>query len=572
MHPSSSRFATLSAIFSMMLLLLGLAAAPLPATIFTVGSDGACTHASISAALFAALPAGADEVRIARNLTYTNQYLHLTDWSPATVGPLTLAGGYDTCSDVTPSGQTVLSGQAGNPVIEVDTSLQATSEVTIRGLELKDSGAEGLRVVGGGQVVAQSSRLNNNGGGGAAVVDGAELSLDVNSEVGFNLDSGISCLTGAQVFTAAHVHDNSAVAGGGVVAGSSCTMNILASSWIVGNAASFGGGIYASSSATVLVDGVQSGGFGTRVDSNDATDQGGGIYATGAATTVTVRNAHVNANVAGLEGGGLWASLGAKILLDRVSSTCFDQGRCSSLSGNQVTQNNLAVPGAAAWAESGADIEIYQTFIEENSVNAASNNGSVLYATGAGSTITVEGVQLWNNLEADALFEGASGAHLSIAFVTASHNVYDGEQETSPLALTGGSTATLNSSIFFPNLPVVVAGGSTITEADCLIVSNSTGLGSSFIDTSDPLFVQATTGNLRLQISSPAIDFCDTSLYSPLHEDRDHEARGFDLAANGNGSPGPVGGIFDLGMDEVRPLFADGFGTGNTSAWSATVP
>ncbi len=42
-------------------------AALLPAAIFTVGSDGACTHATITAALVASLAAGPDEIRIARN-------------------------------------------------------------------------------------------------------------------------------------------------------------------------------------------------------------------------------------------------------------------------------------------------------------------------------------------------------------------------------------------------------------------------------------------------------------------------------------------------------------------------
>lgn len=553
-------------------LVLGpLVGSPLSAATFKVGSDGACTHATIGAALVAALAAGADEIRIAQNQTYTNVSLHLTDWSPATVGPLTLVGGFPTCAAATPSGWTELLGQAGNPVIDVDTASQATSQVTLRGLQIK-GGLEGLRVDGGGRVSVDASRLVSNVGSGAVVSNGGELTLTVDNEVAFNSNTGVACFTGSLVNSAAHIHDNDATGGGGVSAGSGCEVNLLPQSWVINNQATVGAGIYASSGASVLVDGVLSGGLGTLVNSNDAVDQGGGIYATGAGTTVTVRNAQVDSNVAGLEGGGLWAGLGAKIVLDRVTGGCFNPARCSSLSNNQVTQGNSAVPGAAAWAESGADIEIYQTFVEGNSVSATSDNGSVLYATGAGSTLTVEGLQLWNNLEADALFEGASGAHVQIAFVTASRNVHNGSPVTSPLALSGGSTATVNSSIFYPNLPFIVLDSSSISEVDCVIVSNTTGIGGSFVVTSDPLFVGSTVGNLRLQLASPAIDFCDTAQYVPQHDDRDHEARGFDLAVNANGSPGVSGGIYDLGMDEVRPLFADGFGTGSASAWSTVVP
>ena len=83
---------------------------------------------------------------------------------------------------------------------------------------------------------------------------------------------------------------------------------------------------------------------------------------------------------------------------------------------------------------------------------------------------------------------------------------------------------------------------------------------------------EATAGNLRVSPNSPAVDYCDAFNYLPQHFDGDHEARGFDLSFNANGSPGVAGGLYDLGFDEVRPLFADGFATGNTSAWSSVVP
>ena len=143
-----------------------------------------------------------------------------------------------------------------------------------------------------------------------------------------------------------------------------------------------------------------------------------------------------------------------------------------------------------------------------------------------------------------------------------------------PIALTTNATATLNSSVFYPNLPVFLGSGGALSEVDCLILSNTSGLpgGATFISTADPLFANPIVGNLRLRTDSPAVDYCDTLGYAPLHFDGDHEARGFDLASNPNGTPGVNGGLFDLGFDEVRPLFADGFFSGNTSAWSSAVP
>ena len=129
------------------LALLGAGSSVLPAAIFTVGSDGACTHATITNALVASLAPGADVIRIATNQTYNNLYIHLTDWSSATVGQVTLAGGYDNCSDTTAGSlTTTIDGQATNPVVEVDIGSQPNSLVVLRNLVLTGSGEEGLRV------------------------------------------------------------------------------------------------------------------------------------------------------------------------------------------------------------------------------------------------------------------------------------------------------------------------------------------------------------------------------------------------------------------------------------------
>jgi hypothetical protein len=88
----------------------------------------------------------------------------------------------------------------------------------------------------------------------------------------------------------------------------------------------------------------------------------------------------------------------------------------------------------------------------------------------------------------------------------------------------------------------------------------------------DPRFAAPAQGDLHLHPQSPAVDFCNIAAYAPAHGDGDGQARGFDLGSNPNGTPGVPGGLFDLGFDEVRPLFADGFETGGTSRWSAVTP
>jgi len=82
---SSTRRRRIQKLSALALLLSASGASLLPAAIFTVGSDGACTHATINNALLASLAAGADEIRIARNQAYTNLYIHLTGWRPRRV-------------------------------------------------------------------------------------------------------------------------------------------------------------------------------------------------------------------------------------------------------------------------------------------------------------------------------------------------------------------------------------------------------------------------------------------------------------------------------------------------------
>ena len=60
-----------------------LAAADSGAAVFTVGSDGDCTHANILAAVIAASNngAGLDEIRLATNQTYSNVIAPITSHS-----------------------------------------------------------------------------------------------------------------------------------------------------------------------------------------------------------------------------------------------------------------------------------------------------------------------------------------------------------------------------------------------------------------------------------------------------------------------------------------------------------
>lgn len=551
------------------------------AAIIRVGAVGdvACDQNDIDLAILqAALNGQDDEIRIARNQTYTNEYLHLTSFPDV----LLLRGGFDNCADTTANGRTTLNGRNNQPVVEVDGG--TASDVRLQGLTLVTPAAgttEVVRVEEAGRLLADDSDFTGGAAGGLTIsgVD-AEVSLSFTTSVHGNdglSGGGIVCGTGGTLVTAGLVTGNTAsFNGGGIFAVESCSITLANGAWVHGNDAGFdGGGIYLASGADLIAAGGA--GVGLRIFDNTAGDQGGGIFAHMPGTTALLNNAHVDENLAEVTGGGLFAFDGATITMDRVAPTsgCVDPVRCSTLSLNELVSGTN---GSAAAAAGGGDVFLNQTFVEGNVIPEAELFGSVLHASGTGSQIKTESVQLFGNTGADAVFESQLSAFVWATFTTAARNRWDNggtPTEARGFFLANGGTGRINSSVFWPTAGQFVGGGgSAFTQVDCLVTSTTTGLpaGATFVSVVDPLYENLGTGDLAPRPGSPAVDFCDTFRYAPLHNDLRHATRGHDHATNPNGFPGVTGGVQDVGAYEQHELFADGFESGDTTRWSSTSP
>ena len=113
---------------------------------------------------------------------------------------------------------------------------------------------------------------------------------------------------------------------------------------------------------------------------------------------------------------------------------------------------------------------------------------------------------------------------------------------------------------------LVALGGAPAPDIHCVLSSHPLA-GSEVLVGEDPSF--AGPGDYRLSIASPAIDFCDGSRAGGAYGDLDGELRGTDQP----GVPDRFAGAhFDLGFDEFlgapTSIFADGFESGTTGAWS----
>ncbi|RLE27664.1 MAG: hypothetical protein DRJ65_02150 [Acidobacteria bacterium] len=547
--------------------IIAIQASAVSADIFYVGDGGAgagCIGTDIVDALVAAaVSTGPDEIRVVRNRQHINQWIHLTDWDPALVGSLTIVGGYDTCTDAVWSGRTTLIGRTGKPVFEIDT-VGETSNVTLRNLEILGitGGEEGVLVEGASTVSIENCQIRDHQKGGIAATSGANVTIDFSFVINNTrlFGGGIFC-DAATVTSAAGVYLNNGTLGGGAVyAAGGCTLSLVEGSWIDSNTATDGGGVFATTGAQVDI-------FGAHVVSNIATEEGGGIYAAGVGTLVRVFNASVSDNQAADFGGGFYVEDGATVINDRDGGPCFDSVRCAQISGNTLTGAGF---GSAVYITMGGSVSLIQTYVENNS--GPGNTGFVFFATGTNSSLNLEGVQVWNN-GAGVLFLGEASAVIEAAYVSAAGNLNDTGDDPWLMQLLSNASTLLYSSILWDTYGVTASGGGSVTQADCLIVNDSTGLdGGTFISVVDPMFRDPANGDLRLKVASPAVDYCDDFVYSPLHPDLGHELRGYDLAEATNGNPGPDGGIFDIGADEIYYFFEDGFEGGTTSGWILSMP
>jgi len=557
----------------LVVLLVAFGAPAASADTFTVGGDVNCDFSTIDQALAAAAFNGTDThdvIRIADNQSYDLEDLLIPNH------PVTLIGGHSSCGDTTPSGQTTIdgAGAASAPVIEVSGSSSGLKTVELVNLVVSGGEEGGLDVTGSNHVILTNTFVssNDNDFGGGVYVSGSDalVWVDPDSAVVSNDSSsaggGIYCSNGGTVLVEGLVATNQAGGNGGGIFVDDCLVNSFAGGSFQGirsnDADLSGGGIYAGGGADVNLIGLSD--QPAEVASNEALSTGGGIYARGSGTSVTATDTWITGNRA-VVGGGVYVAASATFEMHRVEDSCGFDPRCSVLSDNVATANGALGGGVAV--HTGALADVRQTYLEGNS----SDFGAAGSVDGAGSRLFLESDVLAENVGNDILTT-VSGGHLWAAFVTGAYNTAPSMNQVA-FYTTGSSTDMVeiySSVVYEPEGPVYGGGAVGATHVlDCLVVANDFGLpaASTRVSEADPDFVDPSGDDYHLSQSSPAVDYCDTAFAAPSDRDIDQQIRGHDAS----GIPS-LHGIQDLGADELRGLFADGFESGDTSAWSSTSP
>ncbi len=559
--------------------------------VLTVGNDAACNYLAtvgsnglqqaIDAAAGDANGAGATLIRLANTGTYVNRRFFINDLADQSIE---IVGGYSSCSATSPTGTTFFDRGTATPgpVFLID-AVAAGQVVTLQNLRVTggDNGSGGgLELRNNNFLLLDDVRVESNtatDGGGLSVADtddgvsttvwmlGATRLVSNQATNG----GGLRCSgAGASVVldTDVTINANSAVRGGGIRALSGCQVGSFASfpSGIFSNVATEdGGGAHLTGGARLtLIGGAGSFGFGdasrrTTLDGNTAERSGGGIYASDAGTRVSALDSWIVANSADAdddgigEGGAVRLWSGARLAMDRTlaGAACHDPLRCSRLGGNS------AASGGAVYA-TGNDVEIdlRQTWIESNSASnlatamLISNGGGDLGRPGRllmeGNMIVGHDTSTTSSGGLQGVVDLQSNTRATIAFTTFASNLTSSNGRN--IIMFNDVDLDLYTSILWETSGQALRAiwdADTRGSVDCLLTFDDANLppGAFGILGDNPQLDL----NYLLTGASPAIDYCDSAVYSPSETDILGTARGNDTV----GAPNILG-PFDLGAHE----------------------
>lgn len=580
-------------LLSALLLPIALAFAPAArAEVFRVGGDVHCTHASLAAALAAAVANGPghDEIRLTVDAQTTQARFSIEHTD------VLIAGGYTACGVVAPgpAAQSLVVGNGHDTVFYIGNGRQ----VELRQLAITNGGRHG--VANGDFAVGGGVWLN----GGVAVLRGVRVMFNR-----ARLGGGVA-VTGSSVMAIhggdlrAEIDHNEAMLGGGIYVGERATVRIGNDNVsVVHNAANgsanawenAGGGIYANGGAgtasTVDVGWLDADPDlpmpvprGFLLANNVSTGDGGGIALRGA-TSFLATEATIRDNVAGGSGGGIYLygnqiGAGASVQIHRRLAFLPAWLRnCEGLHGCNALTGNVARTGGAVMVMHG-QLRLGQLLVAGNRSTdgggAAIHSGSIANVPAPVNRIWLDSMVLAgnqctgttsSNSPCATVFLAAGPNQVHMQHLTMADNTLAAVAAGSRFEIYNGPSAqplVLRSSIIEPAAGVTPVFSTAVVDADCLMAPPFATIGTRALPRTPPYaFVSRAGLDYRPAAGDAAIDACDTSQLL------DSEMGGPDLIGHGSvddpGVPDRLGpashadiGAFERAYSDV--IFAHGFG------------
>lgn len=516
------------------------------AAVFTVGSDAACTHRSLGAALntTAANGPGVDEIRLVPGFAFSD---FADPWAIRNQS-VTLRGGFPTCAASAQSGPrtTIVSREAGS-LFTVSNSQALRTTVTLERLELTTPEGSSVNSVAAGgalmlrgnvRAIVADSRVHGfraSGGGAMALRDEPDGAPRIDlrqTEIRGNRAShggGLHCLGQGMIRLepGAIVAGNVANGEGGGVWSQGCSVVMLSRTALQDNQASQGGGLYGSGGAIVSMlwsERTQ----GPRVIGNRASFWGGGMFLTGSGTELMAWGSQWLANRAepadvGGDGAALLVGWGARARLLRDPSCPASVDGCTRFYGNSAQSGGFPEYPSIVDVRAGGHLTISSALFDYNRVVSVGNRGGAIvsvqpYVPG-GSLAEIDNIVL-NQNRARHLFgaERTAGDDASAAGRVRAQSITSldgqfttvlGSQYAPPIADTA-LPVDLRASILLGATPLTDPGRVVTGALDCLLTTIAPELPvtRSRLVAGAPVFEG---GSFVPAWSSPALDYCDTA-------------------------------------------------------------
>lgn len=507
-----------------------------------LAGDSHCTDTTIQAAIDnTTCPDTIIYVTAEQGTAYLQQHLNIIDKSLALVGTTAACGvsacGGDDCGTTPTVPIITLYGTTtvANSVIDIT----GNSHVTLKYLELRNASTNGygggIDFDGDGSLTLDTTYVDHNNAGSG----GGGIRINGTNAATLNL------------LAHAHVTDNTAFDGGGILVTGNARLSALADDvFIFHNVAGNGGGIAVVGPATADIASPGPGGNLGAIYDNKATQYGGGIHIAGGTGggsaqgqvrlfSVDARHpVHVQGNSASVGGGAISLKAGASsqspaVLCARdfrIDDSLAPEGSAIYSDGANAIQTNFCnygsfpdtavacTPGVACneisgnWAmdDAGNHTDGAAIYLAPQSVMSAyrvslrhNQGGHVVRAAGQGLVQLVDSLIADNATTREPLW---SAAGLVLSDSTLAGNAI---QAGSVMHLENGNPFHVWYDIVWqPGKQVLdYSGDPSLAGIDYVLASETGSLvGGTHLYGGDPMFADAANGNYRLGAGSPALD------------------------------------------------------------------
>lgn len=549
--PRAVRFLRRAAVLSAT---AALTALPASAAIFTVGSNGECTHETLQDAIQAAynnespVPT-VDEIRLSEREGEEEGAIPFVGEYEIFDQVVSIRGGFENCDSTSRSGQTQIDRPEGARHFTIYSS-GADTRVTLEGLNLVTTGGPAEIGEGGSIHLSGRSHLtvrDSHVGQGVAEIgggifidgeDGAYLNLDDMAVVWQNeaqIGGGIFCSGegGVWLSKTALVLKNTADSAGGGLYLDGCSLYVdRQTPWtgIIRNVADEGGGIYATGGSRAEVRGNLL---------ENVANRGGAALVEVEGSQLILNGGLTASNVALGQGAGVYARRQGFVSMFYRDEECVDLSVCNAMVDNRATHD-----GGAFYGESGAQIFITGARLADN----GSRYGAVAVIDGSTSYLDMESTEVVGNV-GDIMVQVTGGAVFRGSYLTLGDN--------KPHLVTSGdlwafnnrpsNSEVRNTILWDEDGRFHLASSSPVGAYTCLLIPTMFhDPGSPTAVVGDPRFVDEAARDFSLGPNSEAVDLCPATLSS-------NPDRAFQDRVRNDGSEPDIHGPADAGAFERQP-------------------